>query len=80
MSKLEDFEDIPYEDESRYTEKELREEKNKLVDEFNYTINKTKEDFEKQIRQQRMEFNEEINRLEEEKNFYKNIIKAILHI
>lgn len=77
MSKLEDFEDIPYEKELR---EEINKEKNKLVDEFDCETNRIKEDYEKKIRQQRIGFNEEIDRLEEEKQFYKNIIKSILHI
>lgn len=84
MSKLEDFEDLPYEDEKRYTPKELEEyikiEKDKQREEFDYTVSKIKEEYEKKIYTIQDTYNGGINTLREENTFYKNIIKSILHI
>lgn len=80
MSKLEDFEDLPYEKELRYTEEDLMKEKARQKEEMDYSVNTMKEEFEKQLRQQNIKYTEKINNLKQENEFYKNIIKRTLHI
>ena len=84
MSKLEDFEDLPYEDEKRYTPRELEEyikmEKDAQKEEFNCNISRMKEECDKKIAEINETYFETIKDLKTENEFYKNIIKSILHI
>lgn len=73
MSRLEDFEDLPYEKELRYTGEEV-------ADKINYMEKILREEYDKKELTIRETLNGAINQLQEENTFYKNIIKSILHI
>lgn len=47
---------------------------------MDYEINKMKEEFEKELRIKQETYNGIINTLQDDLNFYKNIIKSVLHI
>lgn len=47
---------------------------------MDYEINKMKEEFEKELRTKQETYNGIINTLQDDLNFYKNIIKSVLHI
>lgn len=84
MSKLEDFEDLPYEDEKRYTPRELEEyikmEKDAQREEFECNLSRMREEYDKKIAETNQKNFEIIKDLNIENEFYKNIIKSILHI
>lgn len=84
MSKLKDFEDLPYEDEKRYTPRELEEyikmEKDAQREEFDCNLSRMREEYDKKIAEINQKYFETIKDLNTEKEFYKNIIKSILHI
>lgn len=84
MSKLEDFEELPYEDEKRYTPRELEEyikmEKEAQREEFDCNLSTIREEYDKKIAEINETYFETIKDLKTENEFYKNIIKSILHI
>lgn len=84
MSKLEDFEDLPYEDELKYTERELQDRLNCLKATHKEEMEKLTKELKQKALQERLSLKASldnlISTLQKENKFYENIIKSVLHI
>lgn len=67
-----------------YTEYEVQakinEAKEMQKEEIDYSVSKMREEFEKKLRTQEDTYRGAINTLQDDLDFYKNIIKSVLHI
>ena len=67
-----------------YTEYEVQakinEAKAMQKEEMDYSVSKTREEFEKELQTMDIKYNEIVKTLQNENKFYKEIIKSVLHI